>query len=204
MYIYIMGRNAHIPAPDTQKFIIEQTAVLFNKKGYAGTSLSDVEKATGLTKGSIYANFKDKEEVSLKVFDYNYSYLRQAMAQHVDAEATAKGKLLACINFYLNFYSHLVINGGCTIQNALTETDDTNTVIFERARQALISWKDSIAAIIKDGIDNKEISTKVVPDDFAVYMIAVIEGAILVSRSLSNEPAFKHILTKLKGDITSL
>jgi len=199
-----MGRNAHIPAPDTQKYIIEKTSVLFNKKGYAGTSLSDLEKATGLTKGSIYANFKDKEEVSLKVFDYNFKWLSKAMSQRVSSETTAKGKLIGCIEIYLNFYSDLVTNGGCAIQNTLIETDDTNTALFERAKDALISWKETTAAIIKEGIANKEASDKVNPDDFAIYMIAVIEGAILVSKSLSDQSAFKYILTRLKGEIASL
>ncbi len=199
-----MGRNAHIPAADTQKFIIEKTSVLFNKKGYAGTSLSDLEKVTGLTKGSIYANFKDKEEVSLKVFDYNFDQLSKAVLQKASSEVTAKGKLLTSVDFYLDFYPYLISNGGCALQNSLIETDDTNKVLFERAKSALLSWKETIMTIIKEGIANKEIVKKVSPADFAVYMIAVIEGAILVSKSLNTEPAFKYILTKLKEEITAL
>ena len=42
----------------TRQFIIETTASLFNKKGYAGTSMSDLTEATKLTKGSIYGNFE--------------------------------------------------------------------------------------------------------------------------------------------------
>jgi TetR/AcrR family transcriptional repressor of nem operon len=57
----------------TRQFIIGSTANLFNMKGYAGTSLSDITGAFGLTKGSIYGNFANKEEVALAVFDYNYS-----------------------------------------------------------------------------------------------------------------------------------
>ncbi len=204
MYICPMGRNAHIPAADTQKFIIEKTSVLFNKKGYASTSLSDLEKVTGLTKGSIYANFKDKEDVSLKVFDYNFAQLSKAMAQRVYSETTAKGKLRACISFYLDYYPALATNGGCAVQNALIETDDTNALLFERAKDALISWKETTAAIIKEGIDNSEISDKEIPADFAIYMIALIEGAILVSRSLSDYTAFKYILNRLKTEIELL
>jgi AcrR family transcriptional regulator len=55
----------------TKAFIIEKTAPIFNKKGYAGTSLSDMTEATNLTKGSIYGNFANKDEVALAAFDYN-------------------------------------------------------------------------------------------------------------------------------------
>ena len=42
----------------TKQYIIETVAPVFIKYGYAGTSLSDITKATGLTKGAIYGNFR--------------------------------------------------------------------------------------------------------------------------------------------------
>ena len=58
-------------ARQTRQFIIDKAAPVFNKKGVSGTSLSDLTRATGLTKGSIYGNFKDKDEVAVCVFQYN-------------------------------------------------------------------------------------------------------------------------------------
>ncbi|HAE68223.1 MAG TPA: TetR/AcrR family transcriptional regulator, partial [Sphingobacterium sp.] len=51
-------------AEQTRQYIIEKTAPIFNKKGYFATSLSDITTATGLTKGSIYGNFKDKDDLA--------------------------------------------------------------------------------------------------------------------------------------------
>ena len=53
----------------TKQFIIEKTAPVFNAKGYAGTSINDLMIATGLTKGNIYGNFENKDEVALAAFD---------------------------------------------------------------------------------------------------------------------------------------
>ena len=50
----------------TTKYIIETVAPIFNRKGYAATSMSDLTAATGLTKGAIYGNFKNKEELAIK------------------------------------------------------------------------------------------------------------------------------------------
>jgi len=60
-------------AEKTRQFIIEKTAPIFNKKGYAATSLADITEATGLTKGSIYGNFENKEEVVIEALRYNVS-----------------------------------------------------------------------------------------------------------------------------------
>jgi len=63
----------------TRALIVEKSASLFNRKGFHGTSLSDIMEATGLTKGGIYGNFKReglnkkgvKEEIALAAFEYN-------------------------------------------------------------------------------------------------------------------------------------
>lgn len=57
----------------TTQFIVEKSAPIFNMKGFAGTSVNDIVNATGLTKGSIYGNFENKDEVALAVFDFNFN-----------------------------------------------------------------------------------------------------------------------------------
>jgi len=64
-------------AEKTKQFIIEKTAPVFNTKGYTSTSLSDITKSTGLTKGSIYGNFENKEEVALEAYRYNAGLLKE-------------------------------------------------------------------------------------------------------------------------------
>ena len=50
-------------AQQTSDFIIQKVAPIFNKNGYNGTSMSELVDATGLTKGAIYGNFKNKETI---------------------------------------------------------------------------------------------------------------------------------------------
>ncbi len=62
-------------AEKTKQFIIEKTAALFNSKGYTRTSLSDISEATGLTKGSIYGNFENRDELAIAVYKFNSGLL---------------------------------------------------------------------------------------------------------------------------------
>src|SRR5262245_44336033 len=64
-------------AKNTKSYIVEQTAPIFNKKGYTGTSLTDLTEATGLTKGALYGNFKNKNEIALAVFDHNIEMVKE-------------------------------------------------------------------------------------------------------------------------------
>ena len=55
-------------AERTRQFIIEASAPIINKKGVAGTSLTDIMEATKLAKGGIYGNFENKEEICKEIF----------------------------------------------------------------------------------------------------------------------------------------
>ena len=47
---------------------MEKTAPVFNMYGFDGATLSLLQEATGLTKGSLYGNFADKEEIAREAF----------------------------------------------------------------------------------------------------------------------------------------
>ena len=80
-------------AERTRQLIIEKTAPLFNVKGFEGTSLSDMEKATGLTKGSIYGNFNDKEEIAAEAFKYSMKKVKGMIRTAVEEKPTYKKQI---------------------------------------------------------------------------------------------------------------
>ncbi|WP_431210474.1 TetR family transcriptional regulator [Puia sp. P3] len=101
-------------AEKTREFIIQKTAPIFNKKGYAGTSLSDMTEVTGLTKGSIYGNFADKDEVALAAFAYNSSLMGIAVRAEMAKRSSYREKLMV----YVELYGNLT-----TTQNSSLEGD---------------------------------------------------------------------------------
>jgi AcrR family transcriptional regulator len=46
--------------------VLDSAIQIFWKKGYADTSLSDLEKATGVNKSGLYSEFKDKDDIFLE------------------------------------------------------------------------------------------------------------------------------------------
>jgi len=56
--------TAHL---DTRVKIEKEAANLFNKKGFAATSMSDIAEAVGITKASLYHFFKNKESLYLSL-----------------------------------------------------------------------------------------------------------------------------------------
>lgn len=169
-------------AERTRRFIIEKTAPVFNTKGYAGTSIGDLTQATGLTKGSIYGNFENKDEVALAAFDYNFEKVTLYMKHRILSKENAIERLLAYPIVYRDFLKIPFLQPGCPILNTSTEADDTHPQLREKAVEALAFWKRSVENQVKRGIERKEIKADVNPSQFAVILCSVIEGAVMQAK----------------------
>lgn len=191
-------------AEKTRNFIIEKIAPIFNMKGYAGTSLNDIITATGLTKGSIYGNFANKDEVALAAFDYNFSMNVSKIEAEISRQNTTEGKLLA----YISIYQSLLINGislgGCPILNTAIDADDTHPALRDKVLKAVLSWKNRIISLVEEGILKKELNADNNPEQIALTIIAMIEGGVMVSRLTKNIDNWKLIMNSLKKYIKSL
>lgn len=166
----------------TKQYIVERTAPVFNEKGFAGTSLSDLEKATGLTKGSIYGNFENKDEVALAAFDFNFNRVTEYIKDKILATDNSIERLLVYPKVYRDFLKIPFLKPGCPILNTSTEADDTHPKLREKAANALAFWKTSIENQIKRGIQRGEIKNDTNPTEFAVILMSLIEGAVMQAK----------------------
>jgi AcrR family transcriptional regulator len=187
-------------AERTRQFIIEQAAPIFNKKGIAGTSMSDIMEATKLAKGGLYGNFESKEEISLEVYKYLTDSLNSEIVKSIAGESTAKGKLFALLDFYDTrvFSSD---SGGCPILNFGTEADDTNPLIKQKVNESINRFQGRIATIIKNGRETGEFPQSFDADMFAVKMFTMIEGAILITKVQNSNKHLHLVVEMLKAEI---
>lgn len=185
-------------AEKTKQFIIEKTASLFNTKGYLSTSLSDITEATGLTKGSIYGNFDNKDQVALEVYKYNSSLLSKSMARSLGEEfPTTIDKLNAFVSFYRKNWKAVFENGGCPLMNAATEADDTFPSLKKQVTQSFEGWIKKITAVIIEGQKTGEIHPDIDADAYGSLFIMLIEGGILLSKTTEDEKYLNLALDRI-------
>ena len=166
-------------AERTRQFIIEKTAPVFNAKGYAGTSINDLTEATGLTKGSIYGNFENKDEVALAAFDYNFERIITYIKSKMDEHTSSIDKLLVYPETYRNFLKLPILQTGCPINNTAAESDDTHPQLREKVAKALAFWRERLEHRMMIGIENNEIRDDVDVNEFVSVLISLIQGSVI-------------------------
>lgn len=182
----------------TRNHFIAVSAALFNHYGYAGTSVDAILDKAGYSKGALYRTFKDKEEIVVEAFKFNLRVLKTRMLGEMDKETTAKGKLNAIFRLYTDVILGRVFPKGCPLLNTAVEVDDTNDQMRMMVSNAFDAWKEQIRAILKEGIKNNEfdqtMDIRIIPD----FIIATIEGSLLLSKTQNNPTIIVDNIKMLK------
>lgn len=167
---------------NTRRQIIAKSAELFNQKGYAGSSLSDITELTGIKKGGIYRHFESKDDIAVEAYRYAGEVVGRTVGEAQQRETTARGKLLAYLRVYANVVEAPPFVGGCPLLNLATESDDSHPVLREQARQGMVRTLDAMKAIIEDGVRSGEFRADTDVAGLATFALSVMEGGIMLSK----------------------
>lgn len=88
---------SQVRAQETRLRILEAAAAAFARSGLTGTSLNDLIRASGLSKGAFYFHFSSKEELALAVFRLKQEQLIGGMQASVPTSSSALERLAAML-----------------------------------------------------------------------------------------------------------
>jgi AcrR family transcriptional regulator len=96
------------PATDrgeaTRRHILEMAAKHFAEKGYAGTSVNDVIKEAGVTKGGFYFHFPSKEALGLAVVRHKQEQWAGRVIAATMRHSSARDQLAAMVDALIDLY----------------------------------------------------------------------------------------------------
>lgn len=177
----------------TRQRIVAAAAPLFNQRGYAASSMSELMAATGLEKGGIYRHFASKDELALAAFDHMVAVQSERFRSLVDAEGTAVGRLTALARGVAAAVERPAIAGGCPLLNTAIESDDghgeAHAELRKRTRTAMRRLIAYARRIIEGGIAAGELSASVDARAEAESFVGAIEGALMLSK-LYDDPHY--------------
>ncbi|MEL6865564.1 MAG: TetR/AcrR family transcriptional regulator [Bacteroidota bacterium] len=161
----------------TAQYILEKVSPIFNRKGYIGTSLSDLTKATNMTKGAIYGNFKNKEDLALQAFKFNLKKAFMPLYKRMANEEEGQAKLLSMLDFYRHYYQQVEPLGGCPLINVGVDAQHINPSLFEQAQQISKQQIRELQAILARGMETGVFAAIDQPERLAKLILSMIEGA---------------------------
>lgn len=186
-------------AERTRQLIIEKAAPVFNTKGYDSTSLSDIQEATGLTKGAIYGNFSDKNELAIAAYEYNCSHATARINAVMDAAGTPREALLAYAGYYTKNWQKLFERGGCPMLNAAVEADDHLHFMRDSVRKSMDRVMKKLQLKIEQGQSDNEFNSGADAEKYAAVIFSIMEGNILLAKIMNDPKYLQTAVERITG-----
>ena len=187
----------------TKQYILETVAPIFNKNGYAATSMNDITTATQLTKGAIYGNFSNKEDLAISAFKFTVRNLLIDIAKHLEQKNSPLEKLFSITDFYRNYYNYSKKHGGCPVINIGVDANNQNTLLLEHVRIVIEKIQDQIASLIEQGIEANEISSEINAMTYAKRIDTLIQGAVFMTHTMDDEFYIKDTMDQIDDMIVN-
>ena len=179
----------------TKLTILEKSSVLFNTQGYKATSLSEICKASKLTKGAIYKHFEDKAELEKEALLFMCTKLLSDLGNKISQASTAQEKLHSIIKYFEGYHANPPFTGGCPLMNASVEVDDSNKVLKEVVKNVMEMIHENLCKVIHNGIKYNQIRPDIDVSGLASIIISTLEGAVMMMKMMNTN---QHMLASSK------
>jgi AcrR family transcriptional regulator len=182
----------------TRQYIVEKSAPIFNRRGFTGTSLADLTEATRLSKGALYGNFADKEEIAVAVFRHSMEKVRAAFFEVVSRSRSNRGKIEAFLDFYLGYVFDPPIPGGCPLMNSGVEADDHHLFLKEAVSQEGRAVLRYLAKLFDAGKAQGEFKLEIDSRALANLFFCAVEGSMVISRVTESRYTMNAVVGQCK------
>jgi TetR/AcrR family transcriptional regulator, lmrAB and yxaGH operons repressor len=176
-----------MPAPLISKDeVVARLTRVFREVGYEAASLTELSKATGLQKASLYHYFPGgKEEMAQAVLNRANAWVAANALQPLSGAGTPAKRLQRMISALDSFYA----GGQDSCLLGLLAIGSARDVFHGTVRAALAGWASAITAVLEDAG---------IPPDVARRRG---EDAVIVSRGLASNKPFSRTLRDMPGQL---
>lgn len=183
---------------DRKEQILDAAAELISERGYSQTSVDDVIRHSGLCgKSHFYHHFKSKEELAYAVLnrqferfaDRGLAVLREPMIAPIE-------RLHLFIDSVVALQASRGCRGGSSFGTLASELADAHEGFRQRIELVFERWAAQIQSLLwevrpqlEEGVDTARL---------ARFIIATLEGAVLMSRVTKEIGVMENIAADLK------
>jgi TetR/AcrR family transcriptional repressor of nem operon len=192
------SRPPRITAKDR---LLEAATDSIRCRGFAATSVDDLVKEVGVTKGAFFHHFKSKEALGVAVAE-RWGEIGKGLIDHI-VGATPRDRVLA----YLDLRSQLIEGGtdefSCLAGTLAQEVHMSHPAIRDAAAHAIETTAATVEPDIAAALKNAGRSD-VSPQSLALHIQAVLQGAYVVAKAKSDAGTARESVAHLKRYVVML
>jgi AcrR family transcriptional regulator len=159
--------------PDTRRVILDQALRLASTVGFGQLSIGALAGAAKMSKSGLFAHFNSKEQLQLAVLRAATDRFVAKVLGPALREPRGEARLRALFDRWL-VWDRDEFPGGCVFQAAASELDDQPGPVRDYLVETQRDLQDSIAQIVRAGIESRKFRSDVDPDQIAFEFVGIL------------------------------
>ena len=181
----------------TRDRLIESARYLFWERGFAGTSMADLLAHAGVNSGSFYHFFESKEALLRAVLDGYLHALRPMVVDPAFAKTREPvERIFAILEGYRGRILQTDCRYGCPLGRLALEIDPENRPAHKLIAENFQGWIGAVRECVTQ-MEN-QLPRNTDPEALSTYVLAVMEGGVMLSRSYGSVEPFDRAVKQLR------
>lgn len=182
----------------TKKKILESACDLFYLKGYRGTTVDDILKASKVKKGNFYFHFKSKEALGYAVLEIYRLRSTSQFQKVLQSEREPIDRIYSLFSSNEKKLKSSRYQGGCPFGNLALELADHHPG-FRRELQSIFDrWAGEVGAVLEEAKKRGTLASSIDTKELSYFIVAVMEGGILLSKTKKTGEVHRCIIKSFK------
>jgi len=156
---------------------------LFWQCGYENASLSEITRATGLSKSSLYGTFGSKHELLLSSLQYYFDNLIEPSFAVLDEGPSPRAAIAKRFDMIIKIITAPGQRHGCFLANSTLEFGARDAAVAEKIKMAQGKMERAYIRVIERGKTAGEIDPNKDAQTLARYIMACLAGIVCLSKS---------------------
>ncbi len=198
--------KSQLPPPESKVKLLDAARDLIRAKGFNATTVDDICKAAGVTKGSFFHHFESKEDLAVQGAEH---FAEMAAGLFAGAPYRALtdplDRFLAYIDFRREILRGELPQYTCLLGTMVQEVYETHPPIREACEKFITLH---VAELTKDIQAAKELyapaDTSWTAEGLAYYTQAVLQGAFILAKAKDGPEIAAECITHLRRYAESL
>jgi AcrR family transcriptional regulator len=176
----------------TKENILEIAQNLMLQKGFSGTSIDEIIAASSITKGGFFYHFDSKNDLAkhlmLKYQQDDEIFFNSLFEQADELSEDPLQQMLIFLKLLAKAMEELqTVHPGCLVATFTSANHQLSDEVKQVTADCTLSWRDMFAQRLERVKQEHETRTEVDPVELADMLSTVIEGGIIMARTLSDQ-----------------
>lgn len=162
--------------------IIHESLRLFSLKGFSSTTIDDILRAAGSSKGGFYNHFKNKEDLFSQVLKEARTIWRKRNLRGLGQDREPVANLKLFLENFRDYYLKDSENfpGGCIFITLLVELKDQNPHLAEEINKGFIGMRNMMLRYLKLARDAGELKKNIDIEAMTAVIFSGMLGATII------------------------